>query len=141
MPIPTAPALPGDALLEIFVHPASIPANQQTDPNNKFSDGRRLAFLGQKMTELAYMDAMSEKWPNVQAIQLQTLVNSTIHGFMEKCVNAYRWKERVRGFPQNVDILHDHEEAYRLFRAYAGAVYVEHGYDILKSWIKDLTLL
>ena len=33
------------------------------------------------------------------------------------------------------------QEAYRLFRAYAGAVYVEHGYDILKSWIKDLTLL
>ena len=44
--------------------------------------------------------------------KFETLVNSTIHGFMEKCVNAYRWKERVRGFPQNVDIVHDREVSF-----------------------------
>ena len=71
MVIPIAPALPGDALLEIFVHPASIPASRQVDPANKFSDSRRLAVLGQQMTELAYMDVMNEKWPNVPTIQLQ----------------------------------------------------------------------
>ncbi|KAH9895653.1 hypothetical protein C8Q73DRAFT_445341 [Cubamyces lactineus] len=140
MAVPTAPALPGEALLEIFVHPASIPATQQIDPTNKFSDGKRLAVLGQSMVELAYMDVMHEKWPNVETVQLQTLVNSTINGFMEKSTNAYRWKERVCGWPRNVNILHDHEEAYRLFRAYAGAVYVEYGYDVLKKWIKDLTM-
>ncbi|KAI0367083.1 hypothetical protein BV20DRAFT_1001090 [Pilatotrama ljubarskyi] len=139
MVVPPAPQLPGEAALEIFVHPQASSAHHALDPDNKFSDGRRLEILGQKMTGLAYMDAMYRQWPNVGAAQLTILCNTTINGFMEKAVRAYRWKERVIGCPPHINLMKSNEEAHRLFRTYAGAVYVEHGYERLRDWVTALT--
>ncbi|KAI0354531.1 hypothetical protein OH77DRAFT_1426129 [Trametes cingulata] len=139
MVVPPAPELPGEAILEVFVHPEAPSAHRALDPSNKFSDARRLEMLGQTMTELAYMDAMHRLWPNVGAEQLTLLFNTTINGFMEKAVRTYRWKERVVGCPQHINLMESAEEAHRIFRTYAGAVHVQHGYEKLRDWVIALT--
>ncbi|KAI8977744.1 hypothetical protein BD414DRAFT_524369 [Trametes punicea] len=137
MAIPPAPQLPGEALLEIFVHPDSLPHNCGLDDGNQFSDGRRLEVLGERMAKAAYMDVMCTKWPNVNTTQLTTLVDSTISGFMVKVVNTYRWREAVHGCPPH--LVQGHEEAHRLFKTYAGAVHIQYGFQRLRDWIAALT--
>lgn len=68
--IPPAPTLPGEALIEIFVHPAALPPQRPLEEDNKFSDARRLEYLGGKMSELVYMDMMRARWPRATAPQL-----------------------------------------------------------------------
>ncbi|KAL7278296.1 hypothetical protein ACG7TL_008272 [Trametes sanguinea] len=140
MAVPPAPPLPGDALLEIFIHPASVPPNRVCDPTNKFSDGRRLEALGKSLVELAYRDVMQTKWPRSSATEISALVNSTISGFMERAVHAYQWKNAVRGRPPSLDA-ESREEAGRIFCTYAGAVHVEYGYERLRGWIDALTTI
>ncbi|KAI9060806.1 hypothetical protein FKP32DRAFT_1632256 [Trametes sanguinea] len=135
--IPPAPELPGDARLEVFVHPAGLPPNRPLEEDNKFSDARRLEYLGMQMSELAYMDVLKSRWPQATAPQLTTLVRSRINGLMERTVDAYRWRDQVRGCPQSVD-KNSPQEAHRLFRTYAGAVHVEYGYKVLRDWLAAL---
>ncbi|KAI0631395.1 hypothetical protein C8Q77DRAFT_1126546 [Trametes polyzona] len=137
--VPRAPELPGEAFLEIFIHPdGPLQSAGAPDPGNKFASGRHLEQLGKSMAEMAYMDVLFNDWPHADGGHLSALFQSTINSFMEKVVNAYRWKDRVRGCPPGLDIMSDPEESYRLFRTYAGAVHVEHGYDVLRAWIKAL---
>ncbi|KAI9060807.1 hypothetical protein FKP32DRAFT_1605297 [Trametes sanguinea] len=149
MAVPPAPELPGDALLEIFIHPASLPPNRPLDPGSKFSDGIRLKTLGKPMVECAYHDVMQAQWPRSTPAELTGLVNSTIGGFMQKAVHAYRWMDAVRGRPSNIDpesreilapigLTRYHQEAERIFYTYAGAVHVEYGYGRLRAWIASL---
>ncbi|KAI0773079.1 hypothetical protein BD413DRAFT_711192 [Trametes elegans] len=139
---PQIPELPVEAHLEIFLQWSGHSEN--LDPHNKFSNGRRLEVLGREMAEVAYLDIMNKRWPRVTAEQLIILINATLHGLMEKAVLAYDWKHRVRVIgnpPREYLDLQSAQESHRLFRTYAGAVYVEHGYDILRDWISALTAL
>ncbi|KAI0631396.1 hypothetical protein C8Q77DRAFT_1126555 [Trametes polyzona] len=135
--LPPAPPLPGEARLEVFVHPQALPPTRALEEDNKFSDAKRLEFLGTKMAEAAYADVLGARWPKATAQQLNTSVSSRIKGLMERTVDAYKWRDQVRGYPKQFD-RSDPLEAHRLFRTYAGAVYVEYGYATLREWIVAL---
>ena len=68
--VPPAPILPGEARLEVFVHPDAWPEGRPLEENNKFSDTRRLEYLGNKMVETAYMDVLNARWPKATPQQL-----------------------------------------------------------------------
>ncbi|OJT09171.1 hypothetical protein TRAPUB_14381 [Trametes pubescens] len=70
MAVPPAPELPGEAYLEIFIHPDGPYQMASPDTANRFRDTRSLELLGRKMVDLAYMDIMHYKWPNVTGGQL-----------------------------------------------------------------------
>ncbi|KAI0631397.1 hypothetical protein C8Q77DRAFT_1126557 [Trametes polyzona] len=135
--VPPAPALPGDARLEIFVYPFGISQNRPLEEGNRFSDCHRLQYLGRIMVSAAYHDAMAQRWPSASAEQLKGMVETTLDGFMETHAAAYRWSDMVLGYPAGFD-QNSLEEARRLFCTYAGAVHVEHGYERLKEWIVAL---
>ncbi|KAI0367084.1 hypothetical protein BV20DRAFT_981535 [Pilatotrama ljubarskyi] len=135
--VPPAPQLPGEALLEIFVYPGSLPPNRELDPSNPFSDCQRLELLGRQMTEAAYMDAMWQRWPHATAQQLQEMVQNSLNNFMERTAAAYQWSHRVHGYPPNFN-RESLEESHRLFRVYAGAVSVKYGYPVLRQWFAEL---
>lgn len=78
--VPPAPRLPGEAALEIFVYPGSMP-NRPLEETNKFSDSGRLEFLGHQMTSAAYTDVMAQRWPAASGEQLK--------------VNCFRLKEAL----------------------------------------------
>ncbi|KAH9847753.1 hypothetical protein C2E23DRAFT_863124 [Lenzites betulinus] len=138
MLIPPAPEIPSDAYLEVFVHPSGVP---YVDPTSRFSNvNRRLEELGRKMVDLAYMDVMFTQWPRSLANELSTLVTVTENGFMERAVTTYQWKSLIRGAPPGID-KESTEESIRIFRTYAGAVHVAHGYDVLRDWIKALATI
>ncbi|KAI0643419.1 hypothetical protein C8Q79DRAFT_928560 [Trametes meyenii] len=143
--IPPEPRLPGEALLEVFVYPDSLPPNRPLEQDNKFSDARRLEILGKMMVELVYMDIQRGRQPMANAQQLTTLVNSRIRGFMERTVGAYRWKDRVRCArlsPYNKEAeTKGMQESHRLFWTFSGAVHVEYGYDELKKWMSALDVV
>ncbi|KAI0354532.1 hypothetical protein OH77DRAFT_1426131 [Trametes cingulata] len=135
--IPPAPPLPGEAQLEIFVYPDVVPPTRPLEEDNKFSDARRLEVLGSEMSEVILLEVLAKRWPRATAQQLKTLVSSRMGGLMETTVNAYKWRDHVRGYPPNFD-KNKPQEAYRLFRTFCGAVYVEHGYQGLRDWIAAL---
>ncbi|KAH9847752.1 hypothetical protein C2E23DRAFT_889694 [Lenzites betulinus] len=134
---PPPPTIPGEARLEVFVHPQALPPNRTLEEDNKFSDADRMQYLGAKMAELAYTDVLRSRWPRATAQQLKVLVNSRMKGLMERTVDAYKWRDQVRGYPPHFDS-NQPEEAYRLFRTYAGAVHIAHGYQTLQEWIAAL---
>ncbi len=68
--VPPAPRLPGEAALEIFVYPGSLPG-RALEETNKFSDSGRLQYLGRMMSAAAYTDVMAQRWPAASAEQLQ----------------------------------------------------------------------
>ncbi|KAI0354533.1 hypothetical protein OH77DRAFT_1426135 [Trametes cingulata] len=89
------------------------------------------------MTEAAYMDVMRQRWPHVPGEELKDIVQNALNNFMERAAAAYQWSHRVRGYPPGYN-RQSLEESHRLFRAYAGAVCVKHGYAVLVRWIADL---
>lgn len=129
MAIPSAPELPGEAYLEVFVHPDGPYQVNTAEPASKFRNTRDLERLGRKMVEMAYTHIMYSRWPNVTGDQLnvsaisrdsrrtrrcelkdtQTLTNATINGVMERAVRAYRWKEQIRGCPPHIDLMQSSE--------------------------------
>ncbi|KAI0668156.1 hypothetical protein C8Q78DRAFT_1174447 [Trametes maxima] len=139
--IPPEPRLPGEALLEVFVYPGSLPPNRPLEPDNRFSDARRLEILGKSLVELVYMDIQRGRQPGANAQQLTVLVNSRIRGFMERTVAAYKWKDRVRGYPETFDRNSPQQESHRLFWTFAGAVHVAYSYEELKKWISALDVV
>ncbi|OJT09173.1 hypothetical protein TRAPUB_14383 [Trametes pubescens] len=134
--VPPAPRLPGEAALE---YPGSLPS-RALEETNKFSDSGRLQYLGRMMSAAAYTDVMAQRWPAASAEQLQGMVENTLNGLMERSAAAYQWGNRVHGYPPDFN-RQGLEEARRLFCTYAGAVYVEHGYMELKTWIATLASL
>ncbi|KAL7278297.1 hypothetical protein ACG7TL_008273 [Trametes sanguinea] len=138
--VPAAPALPGEALLEIFVYPnPAFAATRGLEETNKFSDTHRLEFIGRKTTELAYMDLLLTRWPRSSGSQLQSMFNNGFNDLLERAARAYRWSQRVQGYPPNFD--RDSPEASPgCFRhqCFNRAVKVEHGYEALKRWMAEL---
>lgn len=77
---------------------------------------------------------------------------------MERTTAAYKWKDQVRGYPDQFDrnnpqvqaavssaaaicfrsLNKASQEAYRLFRTFAGAVFIHHGYTTLRDWMVAL---
>ncbi|OSC99623.1 hypothetical protein PYCCODRAFT_1394926 [Trametes coccinea BRFM310] len=115
---PNAPQLPPTALREVFTYPDPTRA---LDERNPYSDAGRLELQGEKMAEAAYLDSM---------------FNNGFNDLLERAARAYRWSQRVQGYPPNFD-RDSPEEARRLFCVYAGAVKVEHGYEALKRWMAE----
>ncbi|KAI0367085.1 hypothetical protein BV20DRAFT_1055072 [Pilatotrama ljubarskyi] len=134
---PLAPQLPGEAMLEVFVYPD--PA-RPLDPSNKFSDARRLEFLGEKTAEMAYMDLLGARNRRLSAAELEGKVSDTFGGFAKRVAETYHWTNQVGGYPPNVD-RQSVEEALRLFHTYAGAVIVEYGYPELRAWMAKLVAI
>ncbi|KAI0354534.1 hypothetical protein OH77DRAFT_1426137 [Trametes cingulata] len=134
---PPAPALPGDAMLEVFVYPDATSPPRPLDPANKFSDARRLEFLGEQFARLGYMDVLGQRWRRASAGELKRKVDDTFAGFVKRVVDTYEWTSQVGLYPQHFD-RDSVEEALRLFHTYAGAVYVEYGYPALRAWMAKL---
>ncbi|KAI0824390.1 hypothetical protein BC628DRAFT_1379285 [Trametes gibbosa] len=132
-----APRLPGDAALEIFVFPGNPTATRPLEESNKFSDSHRLEYLGRVFTTAAYTDVMFRQWPESTGEQLETIVANSLDRFMERHATAYQWGQRVHGYPPNFN-RQSLAEACRLFCTYAGAVFVEHGFAELRTWIAHL---
>lgn len=129
MAIPSAPELPSEAYLEVFIHPDGPFQVNTAEPASKFRNTRDLERLGRRMVEMAYMHIMYSRWPNVTGDQLtvsaihrvgmrttrcelkntQTLTNATVNGVMERAVRAYRWKEQIRGCPPHIDLMQSSE--------------------------------
>ncbi|KAI0324227.1 hypothetical protein GY45DRAFT_1439212 [Cubamyces sp. BRFM 1775] len=131
--VPPAPEIPGDAALEVFVYPT----DRELDPDNRFSDARRLEYLGLMMAKAAYMDNMHRTRPSSSGDYLQDMLGNSLDNFMERAATAYAWHKRVHGYPDGFDTKSP-EESRRLFCTYAGAVSVQYGFEELQRWIKDV---
>ena len=71
-PIPAAPTLSGEALLEIFVHPSLIPLDAPLE--EPYGNGRRLQLLGTRMLDAAYAAVVMQMQPNLQKEALQVRI-------------------------------------------------------------------
>ncbi|KAH9895655.1 hypothetical protein C8Q73DRAFT_445332 [Cubamyces lactineus] len=131
--VPPAPVLPGDATLEVFVYPD----NREPDPENKFSDTRRLEYLGEMMANAVYIDVMRQRWVTASGEELKKFLEKKLDDLMEEAGTTYEWNKRVYGYPDDFDA-NSPEESRTLFCTYAGAVSVQYGFETLEKWIKDL---
>ncbi|KAI0652070.1 hypothetical protein C8Q79DRAFT_76055 [Trametes meyenii] len=133
--LPPAPRLDGDAMLEVFVHSSMRFAGVPLNSESPYTDGARLAVIGDKVLQTAYTDAYFNKTPKLKADELKEQVKQLDEDVV-KWVDGYRWREKVRHTP---DInLRSTEETRTLFNSYVGAVFVAGGYQAVRDWIGAL---
>ena len=68
--LPPAPQIPGEAMLEIFVHRSMRNAGVALNPNSPYADGARLATIGSRTLEAAYAYILFRKKPMMTAMAL-----------------------------------------------------------------------
>lgn len=111
-PLPLAPQIDGEAMLEIFVHSSIRFPGAPMNADSPYSDGQRLSTIGHRMLEAAYTSALFEKRPMLDADALEvclstcslwliTLMGSkaavnNLDSDVEKWVEGYKWREKVR---------------------------------------------
>ena len=69
--MPPAPPIDGEAMLEIFVHRSIRFTGMPMNADSLYGDGDRLAILGEKMLESAYMNILFNKRPMLKAEDLE----------------------------------------------------------------------
>jgi dsRNA-specific ribonuclease len=65
---PALPPVQGEATLAIFVHPS---LRSHSAPNERFGDGERLAFIGQRVLQMVLAEIYFEKRPMLSAVELE----------------------------------------------------------------------
>ncbi|KAI0361387.1 hypothetical protein OH77DRAFT_1545113 [Trametes cingulata] len=135
--LPAPPKIDGEAMLEIFVHRSMKFTGAPLNSDSPYGDGQRLGVLGDKVLEAAYTDVLFNKRPMLKADDLRvSAVRETLQERVEKWVEGYRWRDKVR-HPPEVD-MKSPEETRILFNMYVGAVFVGGGYQAVRDWIAAL---
>ncbi|KAI0756773.1 hypothetical protein C8Q80DRAFT_1264791 [Daedaleopsis nitida] len=130
-----APTIDGDAMLEIFVHPSIRFTGMPMNSDSLYSDGPRLAALGSKILEAAYMSILFHQQPMKKAEELEAAF-SDLPRRIDQWVEGYKWREKVR-CAQDVN-MRDPKETRLVMDAYVGAVFVGGGFQAVMSWIAAL---
>ncbi|RPD53844.1 hypothetical protein L226DRAFT_540327 [Lentinus tigrinus ALCF2SS1-7] len=137
--IPPAPQIDGEAMLEIFVHQSvrfpSPPMNPNSDSSSPFGDGVRLAMIGSKVLEAAYMYLLFSQQPLLKAEEMEVQF-SNLPDLVERWVEGYKWREKVR-HTADVD-MHDPKETRYIMDAYVGAVFLGRGFEAVMRWVQGL---
>ncbi|KAI0748781.1 hypothetical protein C8Q80DRAFT_1104148 [Daedaleopsis nitida] len=136
MEISLAPPIDGDAMLEIFVHLSTrVRAGMPMNSDSLYNDGPRLAALGSKILEAAYMCILFHQRPMKKAAELEAAFNE-LPRWIDWWVDGYKWREKVR-CAQDVN-MRDPKETRHLMDAYVGAVFVGGGFKAVLRWIAAL---
>jgi len=128
-----------DLLKQSFIHRSYINEN----PNAKLAHNERLEFLGDAVLELSVTDYLYRKFPTYTEGELTSvrsaLVNAVIISEVatESGMNDYLLLSRGEA--------KDHGKARQYilantYEAYVGAVFLDQGYDVADSFIKDSLL-
>ncbi|KAI0352003.1 hypothetical protein OH77DRAFT_1486438 [Trametes cingulata] len=131
--LPAAPKLEGDALLEVFVHKSMRFPGATVDEDSPYVDGPRLAALGQAILHAVYTEMLFRLRPTPAAEDFPSKIENEIKSLVKEWVDGYGWRVKVRHHP-SVNI-HTEAESRLLFETYAGAVYVDRGYEALRAWV------
>lgn len=133
---PALPPVQSDATLAIFIHPS---LQTVSAPNERFGDSERLAFIGERVLQMAVAEIAFEKRPMLSGVELESeqTVNLSDESY-DQWVTHYKLRDKVACTADQREELRDPRETRHLFNAYAGAVFVEQGYATVKTWIHPL---
>ncbi|KAI0005572.1 hypothetical protein BJV74DRAFT_762353 [Russula compacta] len=132
---PPLPPVQSDVILAIFVH-SSLKVPMSDD---RFGDGGRLAFLGQRVLRMVIAEILFEKRPMMDAADLEEKLEQALSDdSYNQWVTYYGMREKV-ACPSNLrEDLKRPGETQHLFDAYVGALYIEQGHPTIKAWIRPL---
>ncbi|EJF59502.1 hypothetical protein DICSQDRAFT_171904 [Dichomitus squalens LYAD-421 SS1] len=133
--LPPAPPIPGEAMLEIFVHRSLRNTGNALNPDSAYGNGERLVALGSKVLEAVYAHVLFRKKPPMSAAAL-SIEQEKLPEHVARWVGEYQWMEKIR-HSQDVD-LYTPEETRYIMDAYVGAVFVAGGYLTLYNWIESM---
>ncbi|KAI8990486.1 hypothetical protein BD414DRAFT_458984 [Trametes punicea] len=136
--LPQAPRIDGEAMLEVFVHRSMKFAGAPLNGDSPYGDGERLSVLGSRILEAVYTDVLFSKRPMLKANELRQQIETNLQKHVEKWVEEYKWREKVRCTPDVKEKLTSPEETRLLFDSYVGAVFVGGGYKAVRDWIGAL---
>ncbi|KAI0305021.1 hypothetical protein BC826DRAFT_979488 [Russula brevipes] len=135
MSLPPLPPVQSDATLAIFVH-SSL---KSPILNERFGDGDRLAFLGQRVLQMVVSEILFEKRPMHDIMELETELDEALSDeSYNQWVTQYSMREKVACPANRRDELIEPMETRQLFNAYVGALFTEQGYSSIKNWIHPL---
>nr|VWP00389.1 Plp [Ganoderma boninense] len=133
--IPPQPQIPGEAMLEIFVHRSIRFPGAPLNTQSPYGDADRLAFIGSRALETAYAAVLFNQSPQLSAADFHTEL-AKLGEHVERWVAGYHWKDKVRRAQDvNLDTV---EESRNIMNAYVGAVFVARGFTTVSSWIVQL---
>jgi len=134
---PPLPPITGDIILETFTHrtlrfEGAVNADQ-------FSDNQRLAELGDQLLKLVATNSVyHRRSPAVKAVDMSLERDILLQqSRINEWVSMYKLRDRLRYLPSEVDITTP-TEGRDLFCAYAGAVFVQSGMDVVSRWLSQL---
>ncbi|PFH49820.1 hypothetical protein AMATHDRAFT_62471 [Amanita thiersii Skay4041] len=113
------------------------PYHPQAPDDSANIEASRLAFLGEKVIELAIANHWYDKYPSLSEDELREKAQHSLdEKRLTECLHGYKLAAKLAhaGPPQELTT-----EDCRLFlNAYAGAVFLHDGYDIVQNWISKL---
>ena len=95
--LPLAPTIPGEAMLEIYVHRSIRLAGLELNPDSAYGNGQRLAALGSKALEAAFAHALFCKKPPMSAEAL--IVRGACHDAVSHISIHEFYRQSKRGSP------------------------------------------
>ncbi|KAJ7596859.1 hypothetical protein C8J56DRAFT_918517 [Mycena floridula] len=123
-----------DIVLQIFTDP-SLRRNNA----DQFNDNERISTFGASVLENVVTGILFKRRPMLKAedirIQRKELLSDENY---EHWVTVYGLRRRLRYHPDATATLTNPENTKRLFHAYVGGVYSEHGLPKLQTWIHRL---
>jgi len=138
-PLPPAPKLRGDIILEVFTHKSLRFPGAPIDEDSEFGDNERLSTLGEKVLELAVTSALFSKRPMLKAEDIEIQRHEILSDAnIENWVVAYKMREKVRCSADAVLSLSTPKEARLLFHSYVGGIFAQNGMGTIQNWVGQL---
>jgi len=138
-PLPTAPKLRGDIILEVFTHKSLRFPGAPTNEDSEFGDNERLSVLGAKVLETAVTSALFGKRPMLKADEIESQRAEVLSETnIERWIVGYKFREKLRCSPDAYASLTTPKEAHLLFCSYVGAVFAQNGMETVQNWIGQL---
>ncbi|KAH7930551.1 hypothetical protein BV22DRAFT_1139526 [Leucogyrophana mollusca] len=135
--LPEVPKLTGQIILEVFTH-----RSLRLACDARFRDNERLTVLGQQVLDMITTQLLFFRKPNLKVQDIRTqkrmlLADDTIDIWSK----LYRMRDELRCDPQFLPKLEMPEQGRLLFHAYLGAVFEQHGLNVVQEWIGALLRL
>ncbi|KAH7910698.1 hypothetical protein BJ138DRAFT_1064608 [Hygrophoropsis aurantiaca] len=135
--VPPQPKLTGPIIVEVFTH-----KSLRIACGARYRDNERLSILGKQVLDMITTQLLFFRKPNLKAeeirAQKQMLLNDETIDIWSK---LYRMRDELRCDPLFLPNVTMPEQGRLLFDAYLGAVFEEHGLDVVQEWIGALLRL
>ncbi|THV07500.1 ribonuclease III [Dendrothele bispora CBS 962.96] len=136
-PLPPLPRIEGDLdlALAVFTHSSLAFASA----NNNYDNSERLAFLGERVLELAVTDHFFKCRPmlTVDEIDMRRKIILSEENY-KRWIDGYELRSRLRVNPNIPNPLDIPQEMEKFFQSYVGAVFLRHGMGTITNWISPL---